>query len=75
MTCVICKHGQTKPQRVSLTLERPPTTLVIRSVPAQVCENCGEQYVDEGTTAELLRQAEAAALAGVELEIRPYAAA
>lgn len=75
MTCVICKHGQTRPQQVSLTLERPPTTLVIRSVPAQVCENCGEQYVDEQTTLELLRQAEAAAQAGVELEIRPYAAA
>jgi len=75
MICVICKHGQTKPQQVSLTLDRPPTTLVFRSVPAQVCENCGEQYVDGRTTAELLRQAEAAAQSGVELEIRPYAAA
>jgi len=75
MTCVICKKGQTRPERVTITLERPPTTLVVKSVPAEVCENCGEQYVDEQTTTRLLQQAEQAARAGVEVEICPYAAA
>jgi hypothetical protein len=58
-----------------VTLERSPTTVVVKLVPAQVCENCGEQYVDEETTARLLQQAEEAARAGVEVEIRAYAAA
>jgi hypothetical protein len=44
-------------------------------VPAQVCENCGEQYVDADTTARLLGEAEKAAAAGVQVEVRAYAAA
>jgi len=48
-------------------------TLVIRNVPAEVCENCGEAYVDEATARELLHGAEAAARAGVMVDIREYA--
>lgn len=75
MTCVICKKGQTRPDRVTVVLERSSTTVVFKSVPAEVCENCGEQYVDEHTTTQLLQQAEQAKRAGVEVEIRAYAAA
>lgn len=50
-------------------------TLVVKSVPAEVCQNCGEQYIDDQTTASLLRQAEEAAIAGVEVQVRSYAAA
>lgn len=28
MNCVICKHGQTRPKAISVTLERGPLTLV-----------------------------------------------
>jgi len=75
MTCVVCKHGQTRPQHVSVTLERGPLTLVFKSVPADVCDNCGEQYVGTQTTARLLAEAEKAAAAGVQVEVRTYAAA
>jgi YgiT-type zinc finger domain-containing protein len=75
MTCVICKHGQTRPGMVTVTLERADTTLVIKGVPAQVCANCGEEYVDEDTTARLLRTAEEAARTGVQVDVRQYAAA
>lgn len=75
MKCVVCKHGLTKPDQVTVTLERSGMTLVVKSVPAQVCDNCGEQYVDERTTTTLLRQAEQAAQAGVQVEVRAYAAA
>jgi hypothetical protein len=37
--------------------------------------NCGEEYVDEATTAQLLRTADAAAQAGVQVEVRDYLAA
>jgi YgiT-type zinc finger domain-containing protein len=75
MTCVICKHGQTHPQAVSVTLERGPLTLVFKSVPADVCENCGEQYVSSQTSTRLLEEAEKAAAAGVQVEVRAFAAA
>ena len=69
-SCVICKHGETKPGKVTVTLERGATTLVFKQVPAQVCENCGEAYIDDATTAALLSAAEAAVAAGVQGEIR-----
>jgi len=56
-------------------LDRGEATLVFRGVPAQVCENCGEQYVDEQTTARLLSQAETAIRGGVQVEVRNYLAA
>jgi YgiT-type zinc finger domain-containing protein len=57
MTCVICRTGETRPAKLSVTLERDGTTWVIKSVPASVCEHCGEEYVDEETTACLLKTA------------------
>ena len=45
MNCVICKHGETRPGKTTVTLERKATTVVIKNVPAQVCSNCGEEYV------------------------------
>jgi YgiT-type zinc finger domain-containing protein len=75
MKCVICKHGETAPGLVTITLERGGTTIVIKGVPADVCENCGEQYVDEQTSARLLSQSEQAIAAGVQVEVRGYAAA
>lgn len=75
MNCSICKHGQTQPGTVTVTLERESMTLVFKNVPAQVCENCGEAYVDEAVTAQLLEDAENAVKAGVQVEVRNFAAA
>ena len=75
MKCVICKHGSTQTGTVTVTLERGETTLVFKHVPAQVCENCGEAYVDDSTTAQLLTLAEQAMQTGVQVEIREFIAA
>jgi len=72
--CVICKHGEITPGTTTVTLERGKTTLVIKGVPARVCSNCGEEYVDEETTRQLLETAETAARTGVQVEVRQYAA-
>jgi YgiT-type zinc finger domain-containing protein len=75
MKCVICRQGETTSGQVTVTLERGNTTLVFKRVPAQVCTNCGEAYVDETVTAQLIEAAEAALQAGVQVEIRSFAAA
>jgi YgiT-type zinc finger domain-containing protein len=75
MRCVICKQGEVRPGTATVTLERNGMTLVVKSVPARVCENCGEEYVDEDITARLLREAEDAARNGVQVDIREYVAA
>lgn len=75
MTCVICKNGETRSGAATVTLEREGATVVIKGVPARVCKNCGEEYVDEGVTARLLKTAEDAVRAGVQVDVRTYEAA
>jgi len=75
MKCVVCKKGETKPGKTTVTLEKDGATLVFKGVPADVCANCGEEYVDSKITTALLKSAEAAARSGVQVEIRQYTAA
>jgi YgiT-type zinc finger domain-containing protein len=74
MTCLICKHGETQNGTTTVTLERYHTTLMFKGVTAQVCDNCGEAYVNEATTTRLLELAEQAYEAGIEVEIRTFVA-
>jgi YgiT-type zinc finger domain-containing protein len=75
MKCVVCKQGETRPGKTSVMLQRDGATVVINDVPARICENCGEEYVDESVAERVLAAAEAAARAGVRVEIRDYVAA
>lgn len=75
MMCVICKQAETRPGRATVTLQRDGLTLVIKGVPARVCPNCGEEYVEEDIAGQLLKTAEEAARAGVQVDIREYVAA
>jgi YgiT-type zinc finger domain-containing protein len=75
MSCVVCKVGETQPGKAAVVLQRPGATVVINDVPAQVCANCGEEYVDEQVAEDVLISADAAARAGVKVEIRDYVAA
>ncbi len=78
MKCVICKRGKTEAGTTTLTFVRPPRgrsndlTIVLKRVPAQVCSNCGEAYVDKSTSAAALRIAEQAIHAGAAVEIREF---
>ena len=69
MTCVICKVGGTKAGHATVTLERHPTTLVVRGVPAQICMNCGEAYIGEEASEQLLTLVNRAAQSGVEITV------
>ncbi|MCB0220001.1 MAG: type II toxin-antitoxin system MqsA family antitoxin [Chrysiogenetes bacterium] len=75
MKCPFCKHGETREGTTTVTLERGETTVVFKDVPAEVCVNCGEALVSEEVSASLLSQAQTAATAGVEVEVRHYVAA
>ena len=47
MKCPVCKQGETEPGKATVTLERDSLTLVVKGVPARVCRNCGEEYIDD----------------------------
>jgi YgiT-type zinc finger domain-containing protein len=75
MRCVICKQAETQPGQITVTLERDGMTLVVKGVPARVCPNCGEEYLDEVTSSQLLKTAEEAAQTGIHVAVREYIAA
>jgi YgiT-type zinc finger domain-containing protein len=74
MKCVICKQGDTRPGRVTVSLQRGETTVILKSVPAEVCENCGEYYLSDKVADRVLAQAEQAVRNGAEVEILRFAA-
>lgn len=75
MKCVICRHGETAPGTTTMTLEPDEqTVVVIRHVPAEVCDNCGEAYTDEDTTRRVMAIAQEASANGVQVDIRVYRA-
>jgi YgiT-type zinc finger domain-containing protein len=75
MICAICKNGKTQSGTATVTLERDGATIVIKGVPARVCNNCGEEYVDQEIASRLLKTAEEAARSGVQVDVRHFAAA
>lgn len=50
MNCYMCK-GNLKIKKVNYVVDLDNTIIIIKGVPAKVCEQCGEQYFDD-TTAE-----------------------
>jgi YgiT-type zinc finger domain-containing protein len=75
MRCAICGNGEPKPGTTTLVLERGGVTMVIRGVPTEDCENCGEEYIGESIAETTLAKAEQAVREGVRVEVRDYAAA
>lgn len=74
MKCALCRTGETKPGKTTETYEIGDTVVVVRGVPAQVCQQCGETYTDEATTRQLEKIVEEARRAGVVV-IQEYKAA
>ena len=72
MKCTICKHGETKDGFTTITLEKNGATLVFKNVPALICDNCGEKYLADNITKDLLLKAKEIVKSGVEVDIRDY---
>lgn len=74
MKCVICRHGKTYSGNVNVTLERDGCIIIIKNVPADICENCEEYYLSQSTTAAVFDRAERAIDSNAEVEILRFAA-
>ena len=66
--CAIC-GGDRVPGRITSMTDLDGCVLVVRNVPASVCDQCGEEWVDHGTATELHRLAEDARRRGALVEI------
>jgi len=47
MQCSICKNGTTKQAVITVPLVKDNSVVIVKGVPAEVCQNCGEYYLDE----------------------------
>lgn len=75
MKCIVCHHGETQPGATTATFHRDGQTLVVNEVPAEVCENCGEAYIAEEITEEILRIVAEARKARATFLVRDFAPA
>ncbi len=53
MTCVICKNKKMKRGTTVLPIERGKAVLLVTDIPARICANCGEPYIDERTAKQV----------------------
>jgi YgiT-type zinc finger domain-containing protein len=72
MTCVICKQASPVSDTTTMTFSRGGSTIVIRDVPARVCPNCGEAYVDSHIARDLMAVAQRARQAGAQVALLTY---
>jgi len=72
MKCLICMQSETVAGFTSIPFERGEFRLVIHNAPAQICPNCGEAYVDEDVTIQLLQSAEKIFDEGVREGVHEY---
>ncbi len=74
MTCPICKNGKTIEGYTTLIFKKGPSTIVIKNVPANVCDNCDEAYLSEKVSRKAMNMADMGVNRGVEIEIVNFAA-
>ena len=64
MNCLICRRAEVVDGFTSVRFERGEMHFVINHVPARLCPGCGEAYVNEDVTVQLLRDADEMTKAG-----------
>ncbi len=69
MECVICKYGTTSSGYVTVTLEKDNSIVLLKNVPAHICDNCGHYYLDSNISKFVLERANEAIKNGAELEV------
>lgn len=73
--CPICKNGELQNGIVTVTLERGQAIVLIKRVPAKVCNNCASYFLNSETTRQVLQKAETSVQNGAELEVLQMQAA
>ncbi len=56
MICTVCREAHTTQSLTSIQFERDEFRATVHHIPAQVCPACGESYLEEEVTANLLER-------------------
>lgn len=69
MNCVICKSGTMNEGTVTVKLEKNGSIILIKEVPAYICDICDHYYLDETIAEEVLKRGNDGLSKGTELEV------
>lgn len=72
--CFNCPEGEYQSGTTTRTLEDDETVLVVKKVPALVCDKCGDAAFSEEVSEQLEALLNEATTGGVESEVRRYQA-
>ena len=71
--CLSCQQGRLVRGTTTATFDAEGTTVVVRNIPADICDSCGEGSFDPLTTDRLVELvAEAAGWSGAPVQICDY---
>lgn len=73
--CRMCPTGTPQEDTTTVTMERDGATIVFKGVPADVCDTCGEAYLDEDVSARVCEKAEVEIEDGAQFNVPRYTAA
>lgn len=69
--CPLCA-GEKKSGTTTYSVDLKFGVVVVRDVPAKVCSQCGEEWIEQKVAKELERIVQNARLAHCELEVIPF---
>jgi len=72
MICLICRQAQLVPGFTSVKLDHEEINLTVSGVPASVCPNCGDAYLDETAATRLLQIVKQSIESGEPMEFLEY---
>jgi YgiT-type zinc finger domain-containing protein len=72
MKCIVCQDGETRAGSTTVTLARKGRMLVIKDVPAEICVNCGEDYVDPCIIQEIVALIDKMPKNDILVDVRQY---
>jgi YgiT-type zinc finger domain-containing protein len=73
MVCTFCK-GSTKLQTINFPIDLESTFILVKEVPAIVCQQCGEYFLEDNIAERIEDIAETAKSSNIEIEVLKFAA-
>ena len=75
MNCALCRNGTYEEGVTTIVLTKEQGIVIIKEVPALICNQCGEYILSEEIASKVMQIAKSAMENGAEIEIRKFIAA
>ena len=72
--CPLCKNGSLTSGVATETFEQGSAVIVVRNIPADVCNNCGEEFISDAVSRKLVEDVNKEFDKGVQIEVLNFAA-